>query len=239
MKKQAHTLSEVLIALGIVGILGAVVAPMANKFKPDVNKIKFLKNYDAIVQANNDMIYYKTLYREKDGEYKFVGYPIFDISEGVIGETTYGEGEGESERIVKYCQVLSDYITGDVSSNCSKDFSDKPDGAPMFTSKYGTDFWIYSTRTLDGETSTGTYRSDIYIDIDGTGNGNGCQYSADCLEPDIFKLSVKASGEVIPSDAMSDYYLKTRTNYRLNTGKTIENFEQPAIAQFNVPITSN
>ena len=232
MKKQAHTLSEVLIALGIVGILGAVVAPMANKFKPDVNKIKFLKNYDAIVQANNDMIYHKTLYREKAGEYEFVGYPIFDILEGAIGETTYDEGN------VKYCQVLSDYITGDVSSECSEEFLGKPDGDPMFTSKYGTDFWIYSARALSEENYIGTYHSDIYIDVDGTGNGKDCQYSTDCLEPDIFKLSVKASGEVIPSDAMSVYYLRTRTNYRLNTVREIADFVIDN-AQFVFPITRN
>ena len=42
-KASGFTLAEVLIALGIVGIIGALVVPMTNKFRPDVMKIKYLK----------------------------------------------------------------------------------------------------------------------------------------------------------------------------------------------------
>ena len=109
----------------------------------------------------------------------------------------------------------------------------------MFTSKYGTDFWIYSKRGMSAENNVGMYYSDIYIDVDGAGNGNDCQYSVtDCIEPDRFKLSVKASGEVIPTDAMSVYYLRTRTNYRLNTVRQIANFVSD-MTQFLFPININ
>ena len=51
-----------MIALGIVGVVAALILPMANKFKPDQNKITYLKTYDSLVEtvkaaASNKKIY--------------------------------------------------------------------------------------------------------------------------------------------------------------------------------------
>lgn len=43
MKKKAFTLAEALIALGVVGIVAALMLPLANKTKPDAMKVKYLK----------------------------------------------------------------------------------------------------------------------------------------------------------------------------------------------------
>lgn len=48
MKKHGYTLTEVLISVGIIGVLAAVMLPMMNKFKPDPIKAKWVKTYDSI-----------------------------------------------------------------------------------------------------------------------------------------------------------------------------------------------
>ncbi len=65
MKQRAYTLAEVLIAVGIIGVLAAVMLPMVNKYKPDTTKILYLNTYDALAEsissaANNDAYYVKT-----------------------------------------------------------------------------------------------------------------------------------------------------------------------------------
>ena len=43
MKRFGYTLAEVLIAIAIVGIVAGLLLPLANKFKPDTDKMMFLK----------------------------------------------------------------------------------------------------------------------------------------------------------------------------------------------------
>ena len=43
MRKRAFTLAEALIALGVVGVVAALVLPLANKARPDEMKISYLK----------------------------------------------------------------------------------------------------------------------------------------------------------------------------------------------------
>ena len=51
MQKFGYTLAETLIALGIVGVLAALMLPMINKIKPDTTNISYLKVYDVINEA--------------------------------------------------------------------------------------------------------------------------------------------------------------------------------------------
>ena len=51
MKNKAFTLAEILVTLGIIGIVVAVTLPLVNKAKPDNTKIMFLKTYQEMVKA--------------------------------------------------------------------------------------------------------------------------------------------------------------------------------------------
>ena len=76
MKKQAYTLAEVLITLSIIGILAAVLVPLANKFKPDKNKAMFLKTYDTIVKAVRELAGNTTIYPLVDDKYSYIKAPL-------------------------------------------------------------------------------------------------------------------------------------------------------------------
>ena len=54
MKKNGFTLAELLIAIGIIGIVAAVTAPQLNKLLPDENKSKVLKAYKALNDINEE-----------------------------------------------------------------------------------------------------------------------------------------------------------------------------------------
>ena len=213
MRRKAHTLAEVLVALAVVGVLGAVVVPMANKFKPDINKIKFLKNYDAIVQVNNHLIYDEDLYplTANDDEFLHRDNPLYNTMQRAYDGVNIG---GHNN---KYCDLLSLFLAGSVSGACQEagypDIRPGDDEQPHFTIKDGTEYWVYTQR--DRNNNIANYRSDIYIDIDR--NGANCLEDTDaCPIPDRFHIIVEANGETLPAGHFSTYYLKTRTNYRLN-----------------------
>ena len=215
MRRKAHTLAEVLVALAVVGVLGAVVVPMANKFKPDVYKIKFLKNYDAIVQVNNHLIYDEELYPLIDNagnDYR--ENPLFNTEQVTYDNVAIGNHDN------KYCDFLSLFLAGNISAACTNAGNpvNMPNGNPHFTIKDGTEYWVYTQ--LGRNNNIANYRSDIYIDIDRNG-ANCLEDPIACPTPDRFHITVKANGETLPADRVSTYYLNTRTNYRLNKDRNL------------------
>ena len=63
MKKYGFSLSEILVALAVVGIVAAIITPMSSAILPDKNKVEVLKAYNALSETtqnllNNNMIYY-------------------------------------------------------------------------------------------------------------------------------------------------------------------------------------
>ena len=82
MKNKGYTLAEALIAIGVIGVIAAVMLPMMNKFKPDEDKVLFIKTYDAIVEA--------TSYLTNNGGEK-------DIYPQIIEDIKYTKPNGETD----------------------------------------------------------------------------------------------------------------------------------------------
>ena len=73
MKNKAFTLAEILVTLGIIGIVVAITLPLVNKAKPDNTKIMFLKTYQEMVKAIQESAYNTAIYQptyeyEKNGD---------------------------------------------------------------------------------------------------------------------------------------------------------------------------
>jgi len=62
MKKFGFTLSEILIAMGIIGVVAAATAPTLNMLLPDRNKSKVLKAYHVITTTTNSLLRNPSLY---------------------------------------------------------------------------------------------------------------------------------------------------------------------------------
>lgn len=56
MKKLGFTLTEIIIALGIVGVVAAISTPLLNNLVPDKDKIAVLKAYKIITDVNNEIL---------------------------------------------------------------------------------------------------------------------------------------------------------------------------------------
>lgn len=213
MKKNGYTLAEMLITLGVIGLVAALCAPLVSKFKPDEVKVRYLKTYDAVVDAttliaSNEKIY-PAVYQET---WDCSTYPLMNIGKVTLDDGKEFEGDNKFARVLAYAMgvddsdvnVSDDYIQ---ESNITSHFSN-----PTFVAKDGTTFIVTTDRSLKTNGS-GTYQTDIYFDVDGVDKGSNC-YGSTCKSPDRFKLSVKADGSIVPQDKVGAGYLAKRSNLR-------------------------
>lgn len=56
MKRLGFTLSEVIIALGIIGILAAITSPLTSGIMPDRSKILVLRAYKTLSNINEELV---------------------------------------------------------------------------------------------------------------------------------------------------------------------------------------
>ena len=220
MKKIGYTLVEALIALTIIGVLAGIMAPMVNKFKPDTNKIMFLKAYDSVVEATRSIASNRAYYPaiNEDDNIDYTEHPLFNTSfvANVNGENFSGKE--------KYCVLLANALNGENIACTNLDQTEpKNDETPSFVTKNGMQFWVYTNRSESP--STGTYRSSITVDVNGS-KGENC--SDNCSKQDRFSLAVLADGSVHPIDSMTKFYIDTRQNYRVNKNKTLSSPNLPS-----------
>lgn len=53
--KSGFTLTEAVITMTVIGVVSALLLPMANKFRPDPVKVKYLQTYDAITYVASQL----------------------------------------------------------------------------------------------------------------------------------------------------------------------------------------
>ena len=217
MKKRAYTLAEILIALGIIGVLAAVLAPMANKFKPDTSKVLYLNTYDALATSITDMATNGAYYVEDNGTFNFSTYPFANLDRYVDStnpQHTIPAGVG------KFCRVLAENFNileapNDVCRNNNR-FPNNPFEASS-TSKNGVEFMVYTEANVPHNNDTNTYFTEITIDINGA-EGENCIFNGNnlnsCKRPDRFTFKVSADAEFIPMDEMGWRYLESRTSLK-------------------------
>ena len=219
MRKNGYTLAEVLICLGVIGVLAAIMLPLANKFKPDGTKAMYVKTYDALVDVTREIasnpVLYPISYEDSTQTINYSKAPLYNLTEVTVGKDSSGNDIKYGGDAAKFCELLSLAIPqpmgAEVSCSASAvDYSDSTSfNSPSFTTTRGMQY-VIGTDT-DGSTK---YQTDIYVDLNGPKNGNNCLYSSDCKKPDRFKFIVSGDGHVIPADPMGQEYLKTRMNWR-------------------------
>ena len=209
MKKSGFTLAELLIALGIVGVISALLATALLTLQPDQQKAIYLKNYDALSKAVKELAHNDRLFPICQDNLNCQEHPLFNTSSGVGGRfVAIGEGDG------KLCRGLSYVFNGQMLPNLNCDNQpltyEDGDWTPSFRT-YRTEWLVSTLRELSG--SSATYQSDVYFDLNGPAAPN-CVYGDNCKNPDRFKFLVAANGTVIPADPIGQEYIKTRKNWR-------------------------
>ena len=217
MKKRAFTLAEILICIGIIGVVASTMLPIVSKFKPDENKVRYLSTYKALTEivpvlANNKSAFPMT------NAYKptvYYDYPLLNLDAPFVLDGTEYTGAA------KFCRMLAASLntSGAISCSANYDSSASPSFTPSFETVNGIQYMVQTNATLDEDSGEGSYQSDIFIDVDGAAGSNCFATSESCKKPDRFKFLVAADGHVVAADKLGEEYLKTRASWKLNRDK--------------------
>ena len=65
MKKTGFTIAELIVTLGIVGVVAALTAPAVTNLMPDQNKIRVIEYNTELTNAINDILSDESLFRQR------------------------------------------------------------------------------------------------------------------------------------------------------------------------------
>lgn len=228
--KFGFTLSEVLISLTIIAVVGAVLIPSVTSMVPDKNKVMLKKAYAVLEQAIHDLI-------NDDVNYPYaktytVGSVLYHRGFNYVDATSNGS-------INKFCYLLSDSLntvgavtcpdtnTKPLISNTSFTTSDGVLWRINVTAFFGmddTDKTIPDNVTIQFplDASSGTsYDTKVIIDTNGSA-GSNCSDDANAAAygltscaggkvPDTFIFGIRYDGNIqigSSSTAGTDAYLE-------------------------------
>jgi prepilin-type N-terminal cleavage/methylation domain-containing protein len=188
MKKVGFTLSEVIISLGIIGILAAITAPMLGSLTPDQDKIKVLKAYKMLTDVTTEVLNDPSLYLKNSG------------CEGLncIEQPTHPEYQNnEYTGNNKFSYILASKL--ELSSDATLSGT-----AVTFTTIDGIE-WT-SSPFLE---STNLLGYDITIDVNNSGTNQTYdeESTKDKPKPDRFAFEVDLRGNVKGADCLTKAYL--------------------------------
>lgn len=199
MKKLGFTLSELLVAVGIVAVVSLVVAPTVTDIIPDKNKIKVINYYNKINEVNQKLLNDKNLYYtqytiNKDGEKEITAYGLANTAKPIDDKIC---------TLVTHCGDAFKYAALFIYSL----IGENKDNQFRYTDN---SYWIIKHK-FDYNVKPKTVVYTITIDLN---NGKNCSYSTTCQQPDTFIFKVDENGNVTAGDAMTDAYLSnvSKTN---------------------------
>lgn len=179
MKKFGFTLSEIIITLGIIGVVAAITAPSIENLIPDKNKVKALKAHKMLSDVNTELLNNQALYWLGGGTSTCKGFVCTAKPRSGYSADIYSGNSKYLALVIAHMNVIDSSKT--VGS--SKGSFETADGM---------------TWDVDG--------ASVVVDVDK--NGSNCFWSSTCTKPDRFKFIVNLeNGEVIGNDPLTQAYL--------------------------------
>lgn len=205
MKKLGFTLSEVIIALGIIGVIAAITAPLLGSIIPDKNKVLVLKAYKTLTEINQEILNDPALYRQAQCFHPTLpGILVPCAGLGFVTQpliAPYNDDERYSG-VTKYPFILASklQIQGEIEA----------DDTPIEFQTIDNVSWTVQdvagggfTDPITGETLFGLEYA-ITIDINGNEQEPNC---SECKNADIFTFSVDNNGKVSGGDRLCRAYI--------------------------------
>ncbi len=199
MKKNGFTLSELLIALGVVAVASALIAPQITKIIPDKAKLKVISTNAKIEQETSDLVSNDAIYWCNDGDNRQGLACEGQAMTPELRNNPLYSGDNKYRNLMVYKLNL----TEDNSLNGFTHVSS--DGV----------YWNFQ-RHLDVE---GHMDITITIDINGEKGPNRI-FGQDNITKnnDRFRFNVDEYGNVTPNDALSAAYT-SKNNLKFNDKK--------------------
>ena len=209
MKKFGFTLTEMLIALTVIGIISAITAPILRGMMPNQNRIMIKRAYNITANVVKDLIDNTTLFSPFDADGTEVIYKGFDNTNAVVhnGKTYSGS--------TKFPDLFLDSIgaTNSTASTCNVDFQSKRTTiqtsyscTSAFT-KNGVTWFVMNPEITD-------VAAFITVDVNGNKKPNCSQTDSTCSSKtngfDRFTIQVMNDGEILLND--KDVWAKESIN---------------------------
>ena len=195
MKKKGFTLAELLITMGIIGIVAAIIAPSLANLKPDSDKAKVLKVYNTISKLNEEMLNDPSLYAS-DGNCE--GLDCTDVPDNpeFHNVQVYTFNGKYKCLLIKHLDLMTDLSENELKNEWFKDTE--------VTTRDGINLIIGQQISV----TSGGVGTMITVDTDSSANSKNCFYnSSTCPKPDRFRLFVENDGSVVANDPLTKAYI--------------------------------
>ena len=168
MFKKGFTLSEVIVTLGVLGVLAAILIPMVMKITPDNNRVMFRKANSVLQQAVNEIINNGTNY--PSDELGTTTDTFASVSRGFNYTTTTGTIVPAGNN--KFCFLLADELNTIGTVSC-------PDPTNGGTGTFATADGVYWKIIIPAVASefplnAASYTTRVVVDVNGTAKGPNC-----------------------------------------------------------------
>lgn len=192
MTKKAFTLPEVMITMGVIGVLAALLIPAITSLAPNKSKIMFKKAYYIAENTISELLNDNGLYPDDDP----TKIGLQDTRTVTVNGITYGTAT------TKFGQLFASKVnlssTPTVTAN-GYEFTTN-DGIvwtlPTTPFGNGNTFQIITVDVVGGTTNTAAVK-----------NPN-CTYNAStCPKPDTFNIHIYNDGKLVVTDTKEIEYL--------------------------------
>ena len=184
--KRGFTLTEVLVTLGVIGVIAAIMAPMVSNLIPDKNKGMVIKYYKIITDTNTDLLGNISLYYSDNSSWTGLDCTQQPMIAPYNGDANYAGATKYAYMLASKLQLSVEPEKAETGSNVT------------FTTIDGVE-WIVEPYNTTGYS--------IMIDLNGEDTPN-CYFVEDaCEKPDRYYFTVAVNGAVTGRDQLTQAYL--------------------------------
>lgn len=224
--KFGFTLTEAVITMTIIGVVSALLLPMANKFRPDPLKVKYLQTYDAITyvasQLANDQAKFGSLYNPND--------PANPTARFNVSEQPF------ADRVNTFCNLFAQGVNAPTGTECRGENGEESSIVEFITDN-NIAWSVNATSSKNLAQFEGTFLAEIQVWLNGDRDDNSQH----------FTFEVGADGQTYITDRQGLAYAATRSSWK-NSDYNLNNYtvERPddynkvnyilAMGEYEVPL---
>ena len=185
--KQGFTLTEAVITMTVIGVVSALLLPMANKFRPDPVKVKYIQTYDAITYVANELANNSILFPAN-----YINPANQSDVYNVSNDPFWGRGK-------EFCENFIQGVNAPQGTSCDADGTKFESN---FTSNNGTSWNITTESITNNTTGIGKFLTTVDVVFNNS--------------PESFTFYILPDGSTMIGDSLGDYYKRTRSSWRIS-----------------------